>query len=75
MQSPCSAQLSFKNGGCSDTVHHPAEVGDNVWSHERPYSGNTMETMKVKLRDRFGAELQRKPIMLGWKNVLLQQAV
>jgi hypothetical protein len=37
-----------------------------VWLHERPYSGDTMETVKVKFRDRFGVESPRKAIILGW---------
>jgi hypothetical protein len=37
-----------------------------VWLHERPYSGDTMETVKVKFRDRFGVEPPRKTTLLGW---------
>jgi hypothetical protein len=36
-----------------------------VWLLERPYSGDTMETVKVKFRDRFGVELPRKATVLG----------
>jgi hypothetical protein len=36
-----------------------------VWLHERPYSGDTMETVKVKFRDRFGVDPFRKATMLG----------
>jgi hypothetical protein len=38
-----------------------------VWLHERPYSSDTMETVKVKFRDRFGVEPPRKATMLGWE--------
>jgi hypothetical protein len=46
-----------------------------VWLHERPYSGDTMEAVKVKFRDHFGVEPPRKATMLGWENSLLQQEV
>jgi hypothetical protein len=46
-----------------------------VWLHEIPYSGNTMETVKVKFRAHFGVEPPRKATMMGGKNALLQQAV
>jgi hypothetical protein len=36
-----------------------------VWLHERPYSGDTMKTVKVKFRDRFGVEPPRKATMMG----------
>jgi hypothetical protein len=38
-----------------------------VWLHERPYSGDTMETVKVKFWDRFGVEQLRKATTLGWE--------
>jgi hypothetical protein len=38
-----------------------------VWLHERPYSGDAMETVKVKFQDHFGVEPPRKATMLGWK--------
>jgi hypothetical protein len=38
-----------------------------VWLHERPYSGDTMETVKVKFQDRFDVELPRKATVLGWE--------
>jgi hypothetical protein len=37
-----------------------------VCLHERPYSGDTMETVKVKFQDRFDVELPRKATVLGW---------
>lgn len=36
-----------------------------VWLHERPYTRNTMETVKVKFHEDFGMEPPRKAIMLG----------
>jgi hypothetical protein len=38
-----------------------------VWLHERPYSGDTMETVKVKFRDPFGVEPPRKATMFSWE--------
>jgi hypothetical protein len=38
-----------------------------VWLHERPYFGDTMETVKVKFQDRFGIELPKKATMFGWE--------
>jgi hypothetical protein len=45
-----------------------------VWLHKRPYSDDTMETVKVKFQERFGVELPRKATMLGGENMLSQQA-
>jgi hypothetical protein len=45
-----------------------------AWLHERPYTGDTMATVKAKFCDRFGVELRRKTI-LAWETVLLQEAV
>jgi hypothetical protein len=38
-----------------------------VWLHERPYSGDTMETVQVKFQDRFGVEPLRRATVLGCK--------
>jgi hypothetical protein len=38
-----------------------------AWLHERPYFGNTMDTVKVKFQDRFGVEPPRKATVLGWE--------
>jgi hypothetical protein len=46
-----------------------------VWLHEKPYSGDTMETVKVKFRDRLVVEPPRKTTIFGWENALSQQAV
>ncbi|BFZ04309.1 hypothetical protein BsWGS_07348 [Bradybaena similaris] len=37
-----------------------------VWLHERPHTDDTVETVRVKFRERFGMEPPRKATMLGW---------
>lgn len=38
-----------------------------VWLHDRPHTGNTVETVKLKFCERFGMELPRKA--WGGKNM------
>jgi hypothetical protein len=63
--SPCSAQLSFKHGCSWGLYTIEQRLVTAFWLHERPYFGDTMETVKVKFRDRFGVEPPRKATMLG----------